>query len=359
MQNSILFYLLSLSGGAGKSAVQYANILARNGYRVTVACGNVSDVLSRSLDPTVELKKLGSKNSLSAIKPLASLLRKENTRISFVIGSSNMLPFQIAGVLSGFKGKIVLREANSPKGLLSSYGLTKQLAKRLLFYIGFRRADHIIAITNAMREEIEKNWGVPSQKISVIYNGVAISSISPQNPNKPEPPIILCVARLTPQKDIPTLLRAFAIVRKSINCRLIIAGSGPELDKLKALTSKLDLISSVQFLGHVDDVSSLYLDASVMVLSSVFEGFGHVLIESLSYCVPIVATNCPTGPAEIITDEGIGYLAEVGNSSDLAEKIILALKREYSSEVLFARALDFSEEALAYKVNHLFETFKK
>jgi glycosyltransferase involved in cell wall biosynthesis len=304
------------------------------------------------LAPEVKVLVLGVYKSLRVIPRLAHTIQDAKPQLMLVLGASNALPLTIARAMVGSRCSILLREASSPSGLVKSYSIGKRLIKRLAFAFAFKRADHVIALCNSMRTELERDWHVPAEKSTLIYNAVAVRG-RPKHTRQSNMPIILCVARLTHQKDIPTLLRAFAIVRSVCMTKLVIAGTGAEHSALVKLSSQLGIAGDAEFLGHVHDVESLYATASLTVLSSRYEGFPNVLVEALAQGCPVVATDCPTGPSEIITGPDIGLLANMGDPNDLAEKILCALRTRYDKARLFEHAASFSEERMSDEVQAL------
>jgi len=352
----ICIYLLWLIGGAGKSAVQYANTLAQDGWQITIIASKAAPELKLSLDSQVDLRLLAVRRSIFAVPGLTRVLRKVRPDLVFSIGVSNMLPLTLAMKMTGLRCPILLREANSPAGLIGSYGRSKRLVKKIAMRDAYRRADHIICLTSAMKKELRGDWNISDDKITHIPNGVALPPIAAEPRTLTAPPTILCVARLSPQKDIPTLLRAFALLHKHRECRLQIAGDGAERPALQALAKELVIVEDVTFLGHVPDPMPLFRAAHVSVMSSIYEGFSHVLIESLAQGCPVVATDCPTGPAEVIDSDAVGYLAEVRNPEDLASKLRLALDRDFDPAALRARAEDFSLERLNARIHTVFST---
>ena len=359
-KRKVLIYIFFLKSGAGKSAVTYANALTRDGYEVTVVSGHSSPAMLSKLDDRIEVKLTHSPRSYRAIPHLRAALRECGPDVVLVIGGGNVYAYMASRLLSGFKGPLVVREAVSPRILIESEnGYVAGLLKKFLLKTAYRRASRVIALTKAMREEMTDYWGVPHDHIAWIPNGVSVPSSSPKISKDSQIPTILSVGRLQPQKDHLTLLRAFSLVRAERPCRLLLAGDGKERGRLEGLARDLKIESDVVFLGYVDDVSDLYMEASLSVLSSRYEGFGHVLIESLAYGCPVVATDCPTGPAEVINTESIGLLAKVGDHYDLASKMLTALDTEYESSTLIARAEDFSIAKANERIIALFENAER
>ena len=350
----VVIYLLSLSGGAGKATVQYANILAHLGYSVSLVFGTSDAVLRARLDRSINIRWLGVGRSLRAIPGLFVTLLCVRPHKALIIGVSNVLPFTIARLCSGIECSMILREANSPDELYRAVPLWKRAPKFLAMKAAYRRASYIIALSHRMAAELQEGWVPYREKVVYIPNGVELPRDADWLPRPSSRDVICCVARLTPQKDVPTLLRAFAIVRSKRKCKLLIAGEGREHGALVQLTRELGLSAEVRFLGHVPSPSEIYKASSLTVLSSLYEGFPNTLIESLAHGCPVVSTDCPTGPSEIINSEKVGLLAEVSNADDLAEKILIALDTSYRIEDLLARASEFSIDNANKKISSLF-----
>ncbi len=140
-----------------------------------------------------------------------------------------------------------------------------------------------------------------------------------------EPPVVLGVGKLEAQKDFPTLIRAFARVRRAQPARLVILGWEPDRPQLEALVSELGLEDDVALLGHVGNPYPYMARAAVFVLSSHWEGLPTVLIEAMAVGTPVVSTDCESGPAEILDGGKYGSLTPVGDSQSLAEAILNVL----------------------------------
>jgi len=133
------------------------------------------------------------------------------------------------------------------------------------------------------------------------------------------PPVVLGVGRLSLIKNFPLLVRAFALMRRDIDAHLVILGDGKQRSALLHLAERLGVSDAVAFPGHVANPYPHMAHASLFVLSSLWEGFGNVLVEALACGTPVVATNCRSGPAEILDDGRYGALVPVGDESALAE----------------------------------------
>jgi glycosyltransferase involved in cell wall biosynthesis len=153
------------------------------------------------------------------------------------------------------------------------------------------------------------------------------------------------VGRLTEQKDLPTLLRAFALLQRHQPTRLVVLGRGPLRDRLAKLAVTLGIEALVRFLEPRPNPYPLMARADAVVMSSAWEGFGLVLLEALALGVPVVATDCPSGPAEILDRGRYGRLVPVGDAEELAAAVVATLADGASHRRGEERAAEFSEEA--------------
>lgn len=212
-------------------------------------------------------------------------------------------------------------------------------------------ADRVVAVSRGVAEDITRLYCLPETQVRVIYNPVATPELlhKVSDPvshpwfEQDMPPVILGVGRLTEPKDFPTLLRAFALVRQRVDARLMILGEGEERATLEQLASELKLQEYVALPGFVENPYAYMRRAALFVLSSRWEGLPTVLIEAMACGTPVVATDCPSGPREILEDGKWGRLVPVGNAEALAEAIVETLRQPPQLNPA-ARAADFSVE---------------
>ena len=159
-----------------------------------------------------------------------------------------------------------------------------------------------------------------------------------------EPPVIVSVGRLQAMKDFPTLIRAFALVRQQMPIRLAILGEGEERSRLQQSIDELGLTSEIALLGFVNNPHAYVSKAAACVMSSVVEGLPTVLIEALAVGTPVISTDCPSGPAEILDSGKYGTLVPMGDCKALAKAITSTLNTTVNVEALQQRAQDFSLE---------------
>jgi glycosyltransferase involved in cell wall biosynthesis len=187
--------------------------------------------------------------------------------------------------------------------------------------IAYRRVDAVVVQTEAAAQWFRRRLGKRAAVI-VIPNPVAPRGEPRDQPLTVPKPFVLAAGRLVHQKGFDVLIRAFAqVARECERLRLAIAGEGPAGPALRSLVGELRLDDRVLFLGQVMDLRSLMQDAEAFVLSSRYEGFPNVLLEALSTNLPVVSTDCPGGPREILHDGEFGLLVPCENPTALAAAV--------------------------------------
>ena len=205
---------------------------------------------------------------------------------------------------------------------------------------------------------MQRFTGVSPEKVRTIYNPVVTEDLAVQAQAplahpwfdvdaSERIPVVLAAGRLTGQKDYPTLLRAFKEVRNQRPARLMILGEGQQRSALEALVKDLGIQEDVSLPGFVDNPFAYMARADLFVLSSAWEGLPGVLIQAMACGCPVVSTDCPSGPREILEGGTYGPLVEVGDARGLAEAMLSTLESSVPPPQLKARASDFSVEAIS------------
>ena len=236
----------------------------------------------------------------------------------------------------------------------------------------YMMADVIAAVSDAVADDLASSTGLPRAAITTIYNPVVPGDLADRAGGTVGhpwlapggPPVVLGIGRLTPTKDFPTLVRAFARVRAAQPARLIILGEGGKDreehakrgEELMSLAGELGVAKDVSLPGFVVNPFAYMARASVFVLSSVWEGFGNVIVEALACGCPVVSTDCPDGPGEILEHGRYGRLVPVGDDGAMAEAILETLRAPPEPELMRARAALFSvDRAVEKYLGALFE----
>lgn len=219
----------------------------------------------------------------------------------------------------------------------------------------YGRADAVVAVSGGVADDLSRLTGLSRTRIAVVHNPVVdadLAQLAAQAPDHPwfapgHPAPLLAIGRLTAQKDFATLLDAFARIPEDLAPRLVILGDGAERAALEARVATLGLAGRVSMPGHVANPFAYLARARLLVLSSRFEGAPLVLIEALACGCPVVSTDCPHGPREILDGGRLGALVPVGDAPALADAIVQALRQPVDGSALRARADDFSVPASA------------
>jgi glycosyltransferase involved in cell wall biosynthesis len=258
----------------------------------------------------------------------------------------------VARAIGGVGSRVVVSEHVALDAVLRHAATWKER----LFPIGARlcytRAHALVVVCHATAARFCDTTGLPSSLATVIYNPVvtpellALASEPVDHPwlSDSDMPVVLSAGRLTPQKDHATLLRAFALVRQATPARLLILGEGGERRNLEALIDELGIRCDVQLPGFALNPFAYMSRARLFVLSSRWEGFANVLVEALACGVPVVSTDCPSGPAEILQDGAIGRLVAVADAPALAAAMLQTLRCPPDPDVLRRRAGEFSRD---------------
>ncbi|MBT4764424.1 glycosyltransferase [bacterium] len=210
-------------------------------------------------------------------------------------------------------------------------------------------ANGIIAVSNRVKMDLFKTGRLKFNKIKVIYNPVALGASVIREIQSDRIKLwggdyaynILTVGELKKIKDHETLIRAFSLLPRELNAKLVILGDGKLKGYLSQLVDQLNLCDRVNFPGFVHDPYPWYRTANLFVLSSRSEGFGNVIVEALECGVPVVSTDSG-GPAEILDDGRYGRLTPVGDPVALSNAMMSSLKELHDHELLIKRAQDFS-----------------
>lgn len=213
-------------------------------------------------------------------------------------------------------------------------------------------ATRVVAVSRGAADDLARSSGLPRDRIEVVYNPVitpGMRALARQAPDHRwftpgQPPVILGAGRLTRQKDFPTLIRAFAEVRRHRAARLIILGEGEERRGLEALVSELGLADDVALPGFRENAIAYMAGSALFVLSSAWEGLPTVLIEALAAGARVVSTDCPSGPREILQEGRLGALVPVGDAATLAEAMASTLDRP-AETAPFAALEPFTRDA--------------
>jgi glycosyltransferase involved in cell wall biosynthesis len=347
----LAFFSPQLStGGTGKVLVELTRELVARGYPVDLLLGQGGGPYARHLDPRVRTRVLGTTHPLASLPGLAAYLREARPAAVFTDRARLNAALLRARRLARVASRVCMCFHVPLSGRLERIPPRKGRAELATLRRCLPRDEGVIAVSRGVAEDLVSTLGAAAGRVVVVYNPIVTAEIERQAAAQPDhpftragvPALVMGAGRLTPQKDFPTLLRAFARVRQQRPCRLIILGEGPERGPLERLTESLGLAGEVALPGFTGNLYAYLARARVFVLSSIWEGFGNVLAEAMAVGTPVVATDCPFGPREILEDGRLGPLVPPGDEAALAEAIARTLDHPPAAQALRQSARRFT-----------------
>lgn len=286
--------------------------------------------LSGNVPERAQVFDLGAHQVLKGPFLLARYLRNRCPPVLLSAGYTNRIAL-LGRTLSRADTSIVVSERNNLTASSSNSTLPDWILNQLSGWT-YPLADQVIAVSQGVAEDVSQSLGL-KESFEVVYNPV-VGSKTFDLAKKPVDhpwfadtsiPVILGVGRLVEQKGFSILLRAFAKVRETCQARLVILGEGEKRPVLEHQARQFGIRDHVWMPGFVSNPMKYMADASVFVLSSRWEGLGNVLVEAMACGTPVVSTDCPSGPAEILEGGRYGRLVPVEDSAALAKGIEAAL----------------------------------
>lgn len=374
MKKKILFVIPALrGGGAERVLVVLLRHLDRSRFEPVLFVFETIDDYRDELPQDIRviamdsLDKAGMAGNIRLIAALASAIRQEVPDIicSFMEYTNHLtsLAKRIAcsHALLCFTYHGDMSQYYRPGRLRST-----RLIKWFLHHIIYPKATKVVCVSKGVMDDLVNNWRLPRTKAIVIHNPVETGRIKNMVLEsvdhlwfRQDIPIIVACGRLATEKNYPLLLRAFAMASTDkVGLRLIILGEGKLKAELSFYTEELGISDRVAFLGFQKNPFKFIARAKVLVLSSMWEGFGNVLVEAMACSTPVISTICPSGPDEIITDGVNGLLVPVNDDDALAHAMIRLMNdepfRKQLAEAGRVRAEDFNVQKIVKAYEALF-----
>lgn len=339
----IAFVLPNLhAGGAERVAIRLMHGFRAAGHDVEFVLMKREGALLQDLPADVRVVDLGAARVRSALKPLTQYFRDTPPDAVQV----RMWPLTVASIIARRRARAHSRLVVSDHAMMSKQLARQPIARALLGWsvrVFYPLADSRVVVARDAATDLARLSGLSGDRFTVIYNPV---EEAPQT--SPTANIdalwgnadgrIISVGTLKHQKNHSLLLRSFARVRRQRAARLMIVGSGPLEGELKQLAQSLGVVDDVIFTGLIIAPWAHYQTADLFVLSSDYEGYPNVMVEAMRCGLPVVSTDCDSGPREILDGGKYGALVPVGDEAALAEAILANLERKHDSTHIRARA---------------------
>lgn len=253
---------------------------------------------------------------------------------------------------AGVETRVVLRIGNTLSQSLVGRGWLRRRLRYGPIRRWYPRADAIVAVSRGVAEDVIATSGIAAERVHVLANPVvtpALHERARERPGHPwlggqRAPVVLAVGRLTRQKDFPTLLRAFAHLSAQRDCRLIVLGEGEDRPALTRLAGELGIEADVDLPGFVANPYGHMAAADLFVLSSAWEGSPNALTEAMALGVPVVSTDCRSGPREVLDGGRLAPLVPVGDARALAAAMARTLGRPPPADSLRQAVIGYTRQ---------------
>ena len=360
----IAFLIGSLTGGGAEQVcVTLLNNCVRIGYEVELIVLHLKDskYLNR-VSKRVKIVNLNTERVRYSLWKLLKYLYWYKPDICVIFNYQISIAVSFLNLFISPRIKIISRCINTLSYKLNSINILLKYVNKIVIKSAYSYSDIIISQSEGMKNDLVNNFRINYSKIKTInnpLNELIESNINKDNDIKED--YLFCIGRLEKQKNFKMAIESFAqLSHKFPYLKLKIAGIGLLKEELKELTIRLGIKDKVEFIGFVEGNSLIryYRKARLTLLTSLFEGFPNVLIESMALGTPVISVNCPSGPSEIIEDKINGILVESYNSEDFAKAIISGLEfdwdyesvknttRRYSSQLIVNKYIRIIEELL-------------
>jgi len=339
-------------GGAERACLRLAGGMVSAGRAVNLILVKGQGAYLNDVPGGVNLTVLDCPRVWRAIPALAAYFRRTRPQAVLSALTHMNVATLAAATLCGTGVRVVVSERNQISAKAHEAKGAWQRALYRATPLAYRAADRVVAVSGGVAGDLAQFTRLAQERIRVIHNPVfsddieALATREPEHPwfLRSNPPIVLAVGRLHRQKGFDTLIRAFAIARAQVDCRLVILGEGGERGLLQRQVERSGLSYDIDLPGFCANPFALMARAGAFVLSSRWEGFPNALIEAMACGAPVIATDCPSGPNEILQD-GIAPLVPVDDAAALAEALVVTLRRRPDTLATRARAREFSVPA--------------
>ncbi|MBX3144438.1 MAG: glycosyltransferase [Trueperaceae bacterium] len=338
-----------LGGGAERMMVALANGLSDRVARLDLVVARAEGPYLDEVAEGMRVVDLGGSTTASVLPALTRYLRANRPdALMSTLSHANLIAV-IATRLARVPTRVVVREASTPGVEAINWAHPKAAIARLMMNRTYRMADGIVAVSAGVAESISEMTGLSLERIATLYNPVVTPELSRLAGESVDhrffvakrAPVILSVGNLREVKDHETLIRAFRLVVDELDARLLILGEGPERQRLERLVTELGLDELVDMPGFDKNPFAYMAKADLYALTSRREGLPGALVQALACGLPAVATNCRSGPLEVLEGGKLGELVPVGDVAALGAAMLRTLRDPPDRRLLTAHSAKY------------------
>lgn len=347
------FIATSGHSGVDRAMRHLIPAMARRGYAVDLLKVRKHGPELDDLPEGVRVIDLGSSHVYNSLPAVVRYLRRERPAVMLADKDRVNRTALLARKLAGVDTRLVLSSGTTISIDLAHRGAFERWLQRTSMGKLYPYADQVIVTCEGVADDMSAYTGLPRHLIQAVPSPVVPQSLFDQAQPRPdhpwfapgELPVIVSVGELGARKDFATLIHAFAKVRQQRPCRLVLVGRGRQREELQALAESLGVAEAVDFPGFQPNPYAYMAHAALFAFTSRWEGLGFVLIEALAVGTPVVSTDCPSGPSEILQGGKYGPLVPVGDADTLAAAMLTTLNHPPAADFL-------REAALPYEIEH-------
>lgn len=347
-----IFVATSGHSGVDRAVRHLVPALARRGHAVDVLHVREHGPNLHDVPAGVRVVDLGTSHVYTSLPAVIRYLREARPSVMLADKDRVNRTALLARAMSGVKTRLVLSFGTTVSIDLASRGRFERWLQRTSMGRLYRFADKVIVTSAGVADDMAAYTGLARAHIEVVPSPVVPEELlrGPQpRPEHPwfqpgQPPVILGVGELCARKDFATLLHAFARLRGAHNCRLIILGRGKLKSRLLELAQQLGIAEDMDLPGFQPNPYGYMAHAAALAFTSRWEGLGFVVIEALALGTPVVATDCPSGPREILHDGKYGPLVPIGDAQRLADALSRVLRSPLPKATLQEAARPYGVE---------------
>lgn len=334
-------------GGSERMMIQAANHLSVN-CPVTLLTLTPGETLKGEIRKQVRVIQLNKNRTSFALFPLIAFLRKEKPAALFSTQIHINLMAMLARLFAQVKTKVILIEPTPTGAHFNTFKSRSSLINKQLVRFLYPKADAIIAVSNPVKEDLLKNSFGRLEQIHVIFNPIVNDNLK-EGMNKEVSdayfdtglPVIIGLGRLAPVKNFALLIRAFAILVKRMDCRLLIIGEGTERKELSMLINESGLNDKAKLTGNMLNPYPYLKRAAVCVVTSFYEGGPAVLVEAMACGTQAVSVDCPGGVRDVLEDGKSGKIVPVNDPKALADAIEEVIRHPLAADKLWESAMRY------------------
>jgi glycosyltransferase involved in cell wall biosynthesis len=327
------FFSTSGHSGVDRIARHLLPEIAARGYRVDLLKVRGHGPTLAASHPNLGIVDLGHRSTYACLPALVRYLRHARPVALLTDKDRVNRTALLARAIARTDTRLLLRLGTTVSVNLASRGRLERGLQRASMHYLYPFADGVLVPSRGVARDLAEFADLAPSLIRVVPSPVVPEWLfdtpppPPPHPwfHEPEVPLVLGMGELGPRKDFATLLHGFARLRARRRCRLVILGRGGERQRLLQLAQRLDIAADVTLPGFVEAPYPYLAHADLFAFTSRWEGLGFVLIEALALGTPVVSTDCPSGPREILQDGRYGRLVPVGDAEALADAMAQTL----------------------------------